>query len=80
MLINVKMACIFPKNFFIILKRPGPEDIKCFSCSTQLSMKSLMLINFKMPIIVGILTFIGMINTTAENEKSLFSMLRFILS
>ena len=38
------------------LPRPGPEVIKLFSCSTQLSMKFSLLINVKMPTIVGILT------------------------
>ena len=33
---------------------PGPEFIKLFSCSTQLSMKFFPLINVKMPTIVGI--------------------------
>ena len=36
--------------------KPGPEVIKLFSCSTQLSMKFSPLINVKMPTIVGILT------------------------
>ena len=35
---------------------------KTFSCSTQLSMKFIMLINVKMPTTVGMLTFISMIN------------------
>ena len=35
---------------------PGPEVIKLFSCSTQLSMKFFSLIYVKMPTIVGILT------------------------
>ena len=35
---------------------PGTEVIKLFSCSAQLSMKFSMLINIKMPTIVGILT------------------------
>ena len=34
----------------------GPEVIKLFSCSTQLSMKFFPLINVKMTTIVGILT------------------------
>ena len=34
----------------------GPEVIKLFSCSTQLSMKFSPLINVKMPTTVGILT------------------------
>ena len=37
----------------------GPEVIKLFSCSTQLSMKFSPLINVKMPTIVGILTCIS---------------------
>ena len=39
----------------------GPEVIKLFSCSTQLSTKFILLINVKIPTIVGILTFISMI-------------------
>ena len=39
---------------------------KLFSCSTQLSMKFILLINVKMPIMVGILTFVSRINTTCE--------------
>ena len=41
-----------------------------FSCSTQLSLKLIMLINVKMPTIVGILAFISMINTTSESLKA----------
>ena len=40
-----------------------PKVIKLFSCSTQLSTKFILLINVKIPTIVGILTFISMINT-----------------
>ena len=47
-----------------------PEVIKLFSCSTQLSTKFILLINVKMPTIVGILTFISMINTTSERLKA----------
>ena len=36
-----------------------PEVIKSFSCSTQLSMKFSLLINMKMPTIVGIFIFIS---------------------
>ena len=51
---------------------PGLEVIKLFSwqCSTQLSTKFILLINVKMPTIVGILTFISMINTTSERLKA----------
>ena len=48
----------------------GCEVIKLFSCSTQPSMKFILLINVKMPTIVGILTFISMINTTSERLKA----------
>ena len=37
----------------------GPEVIKLFSCSTQLSMKFFLLINVKMPTSVGTLTFMS---------------------
>ena len=60
-----------------LARRPGHEVIKLFPCSTQLSMKSILLINVKMPTIVinmptivGILTFISMINTTSEKLKA----------
>ena len=48
----------------------GPEVIKLFSCSTQLSTKFILHMNVKMPTIVGILTFITMINTTYERLKA----------
>ena len=35
-----------------------PQVIKLFSCSTQLRLKFIMLINVKMPTIVGILTYL----------------------
>ena len=57
----------------------GPEVIKPFPCSTQLSMKFVLLINVKMPTIVGILTFISMINTTAERSKQYTSSIDSIL-
>ena len=54
----------------------GPEVIKLFSCSTQLSIKFFLLINVKMPTIVGILTFVSRKNSIlglSESEKSLIS-------
>ena len=76
------------RGFTVLFFQTGPEVIKLFSCSTQLSMKFqmliktfkkipkmkkflalslsdvelIMLINVKMPIIVGILTFMSRIN------------------
>ena len=57
-------------NSSFINSRPGSEVIKLFSYSTQLSTKFILLINVKKPTIVGILTFIGMINTTSERLKA----------
>ena len=48
----------------------GPEVIELFSYSTQQSMKFILLINVKMPTIVGILTFISMITTTSERLQA----------
>ena len=55
---------------------PGPEVTKLFSCSTQLSMKLFLLINVRMPITVGILTFMNRKNSIlglSEPEKCLIS-------
>ena len=55
---------------------PGPAVIKLFSCSTQLSMKFFLLINVKMPTIVGILTYVNRKNSIlglSEPEKCLIS-------
>ena len=52
---------------------PGPEVIKLFSCSTQLRLKFILLINVKMPTIVGILTFISRINYKFLSFESEFS-------
>ena len=52
---------------------PGSEVIKLFSCSTQLSLKIFLLINVKMPTIVGILTFMSRKNSIlglSESGKS----------
>ena len=48
---------------------PGPEVIKLFSCSTQLSMKIFLLINVKMPTIVGILTFMSRKNSILGSSE-----------
>ena len=45
------------------IRASGPEVIKLFPCSTQLSMKFLLLINVKMPTTVGILTFMSRKNS-----------------
>ena len=54
----------------------GPEVIKLFSCSTQLSMKFFLLIKVKMPTTVGILTFMSGKNSIlglSEPNKSRIS-------
>ena len=48
-----------------------PGGYKTFSCSTQLSMKFILLINVKMSTIVDILTFISRITTTSERLKAI---------
>ena len=44
---------------------PGLKVIKLFSCSTQLRLKFILLINVKMPTFVGILTSISRIKLQA---------------
>ena len=51
-----------------LTRMTGPKVIIFNLCSTQLSMKFILLINAKMPTIV--LTFISMINTTSERLKA----------
>ena len=61
-----------PKLNYVVLEKiiTCPEVIKLFAYSTQLSTKFILLINVKMPTIVGILTFISMINTSSERLKA----------
>ena len=54
----------------MIPSQSWPPGYKTFLCSTQLSTKFILLINVKMPTIVGILTFISMINTTSVRLKA----------
>ena len=59
-----------------LTQEPGPEVIKLFICSTQLSMNFFLLINVKMPTIVGILTFMSRKNSIldlSEPKKSRIS-------
>ena len=57
--------------------KPGQDVIKLFSRSTQLNMKFFLLINVKMPTIVGILTFMSWKNSTEPTKTDLFDI--FIL-
>ena len=66
---------IIPRQLIHICTcNPGPEII-FLSCSTQLSTKFFLLINVKMPTIVGILTFMSRKNSIlglSEHEKAEF--------
>ena len=68
MQLNDDTRCIKSLTFgaAAILESPGPEVIKLFSRSTQLSMKFFLLINVKMPTIVGILTFMRRKNSILD--------------
>ena len=68
--------------FTILNQRPVTEVIKLCSCSTQVSMKIIMLINVKMPTILSIITLISMINTSESlkaNKVFIFSIFVIIL-
>ena len=61
------------KNLAFVSSQPGPDVIKLFPCSTQLSMKFYLLIIVKMPTIVGILTLRSWKNSIiglSEPQKS----------
>ena len=53
-------------------KVPGPwhRGYKTCLCSTELSMKFTLIINVKIPPIVGILTFISRINIPSESYET----------
>ena len=65
-----------PDNYFyfretiLLLTQTRPEVIKPFPRLTQPSTKFIMLINVRMPTIVGILTLIIMINTSPGSLKA----------
>ena len=70
-LLTSSLHVVAPIMCWGLVFSPGPGVINFFSCSTQLSTKFILLINVKMPSIVGILTFISMINTTSERLKAI---------
>ena len=58
-------------QLYISLQQQRSLGYKTFPCSNQLSTKFILLIYVKMPtIVVGILTFISMINTASERHKA----------
>ena len=66
-------------NYILFSQGSGPKVIQLFPCSTQLSKKFILLINVKMPTIVGILKFISEINTTSERLRQQTSLFVGIL-
>ena len=60
-------------EFLTVSDKPGLEVIKLFSCSAQLRLKFILLINVKMPTTVGILTFMSRINYWFLNIEPEFS-------
>ena len=73
------------------INNTGSEVMKLFPCSTLLSTNFILLINVKMPTIVGILTLISMINTTSVKIRArnfflicqyftFYEQLQFVLS
>ena len=68
MLVPIALSSIECSNEPAQTHRPTRlQGYKRFSCSTQLSMIFILLINVKMPTIVGILTFISRINTPTKS-------------
>ena len=72
---------ILMQNILVMIE--GPKVIKPFSCSTQLSMKVFLLINIKMPTIVGILTVMSGKNSIlglSESKKDTFLDIFILIS
>ena len=63
MLILILTSDFCPAGVKLNLLTSGPEVKKLLSCLTQLRMKFFLLINVKMPLIVGILTFMSWKNS-----------------
>ena len=75
-LLNILCGCTVGLCAFVVQascsNKVRPAVIKLFPCSTQLSMKFILLINVKMPTLVGTLTFTRKINTTSERQARNF--------
>ena len=59
---------------FSYAEKSGPKGYKTFSCSSQLSINFILLINVKIPTNVGILTFISMMNTSECLKQEIMRM------
>ena len=64
-------------KFFLIRWASCPRGYKIFSCSTQLSMKFFMLINVKMPTIVGKNTILGLSKPKKCGYFYIYELLKF---
>ena len=72
---------IYPKSKATVVRLTfmnQPQGYKTFSCSAHL-ITFIVLINVKMPTIVGIFTFISMINTTSKNLKARNVFISFLV-
>ena len=80
MLSNIFRFSNIDISTFVIdnLLKSYPKDIKHFSCSTQLNIEFILLINVWVPTLVCILTFISMINTSERlKARNIFICLYF---
>ena len=62
--------CFYFRETILLLTQTKPEVIKPFPRSTQPSTTFIMLTNVKMPLIVGSLTLIIMINTSPGSVRA----------
>ena len=63
---KIQSMCTSVGSYISEIIQIRPKVIKRFPCSTELSMKIILLIIVKMPTTVGILTFISRINIISE--------------
>ena len=68
--VPIKGFLIYQGLNYADVEIPCPEIIKPFSCPTQLSTKFILLLNVKMPTIVGILTLISITNSRSERLRA----------
>ena len=71
---------LFASVFVSLTEKNRPRGYTTFLISPKLSMKLILLINLKMPTIVGILTFISRLNTASERLKAINSLFGGIFS
>ena len=74
------LKCLETAVLLAIREIPGPKVVELFSCSAQLRLKSILLINVKMPTFVSILTFTSSIITGFGDLILKFQFIWAILS